>query len=311
MEINTTEYKKIVFIEAKPELGFNFGYFLILNRFDDSNKKLQMIGEANNTRITNDTAENFERCKFQVFKNGLLFKHMAGFYNNSAVVYPTFLRPPLENKGDLDTHALTSMALHSTREDIKRVDLQFLAMFQHAKEVLRTWGYEPTEKLIMTGFSASAKFAQRFAFLHPEQVSAVVAGGMSATLCLPVESYKGYTLNYPLGTNDYEEITGRKFDKEAFDKIPHYVLMGDQDQNDPVPYHDCFTDEEREAIIGISDADIQKRWFKMLEIIKDLRLNVYPFLNKGYDHTPKGMPKILEENLPQIKQQIEENNKNI
>ena len=306
-------YKKLVFVEAEPDEGFNFGYFMLLNTFGED-KNIQMIGEMNNTQTTNDNEENFERCKHHFFKNSLLCKHMSSFYKNSAIIYPTFLRPyaskeELDHEKNIYTHALTSFALHTKRKDIKRVDLQFIAMFEHSKKLLREWGYTPTEKLIMTGFSASSKFAQRFAFLHPEYVSAVIAGGMSATLCLPTTNYKGYTLNYPLGTNDYEQITGKKFDKTAFDKIPHYVMMGDQDQNDPVPYSDCFTDEEREIIINVFHKDMQQRWNVMLDIIKDLNLNVYTFLNKGFDHTSRNMPKYLEENIKQIKKQVEKNNK--
>ena len=300
------EYKRILFIEAEPKKGFNFGYYLIINHLGENNK-LQLIGECNNTSPQQTTEENLKMCLNQVLKNNLLYKHMSNMLNNSAVVYPTFLRPYENNDPTLkniDTHSLTSQAISSDRKDIKRVDRQFAAMIAHAKKTLKKLGYETTNKIIMKGFSSSAKFAQRFAFLYPELVSAVIAGGISAILCLPVNKYKNHTLNFPLGTNNYEQLTGKKFDKKTFNKIPHYVFMGEKDQNDPLPYSDSFTDEERKILISITHKNMQTRWNKMLGIIKELKLNVYPYLMPGIEHSPRGIPEIMQENLLLLKKQI-------
>ena len=66
---------------------------------------------------------------------------------------------------------------------------------------------------------------------------------------VPVSSIDGVVLNYPLGTNDYEGITGRSFDVQGWNQVAHLYLTGSKD--DSCPFHfggEDLTDEEATAV---------------------------------------------------------------
>lgn len=292
---------QLVYIEPNKEEGFNFGYFIKISNRGTSNK-LQLIGECNNCGIVNEKNEAYKKTLWEIEYNGLICKTLQSKLECSAIILPCFTRPMSEDgKCNIYTHMLTSQAIKTNVDSIKRVDQQYANMIHHAKKLLSKLGFEVNNKIIMTGFSASSKFAQRFALLYPELVSCVIAGGMSAVPCLPMKELHGEILNFPLGVNDYQELMQKPFNEEEYRKIKQYLIMGDLDENDPVKYIDCVTEEEREIIYKIYDENMQKRWAKMVDIIKKLNLtNVHTYLIKGVAHSTKGIDSIIEKNLNEI-----------
>lgn len=291
--------KELIFVDADKLKGFNFGYFLVIKKFD-ANDKITMIIECNNTGVEDGEEKTKEKTLWQIEYNGLVCKKLQDITSNSVLLIPVFLRPHTsDGKSNIYTHSLTSQALNTNMAEIKRVDLQLIAMIQDAKIILNNKGYCLADKVILTGFSASAKFAQRFAFLHPEIVNTVIAGGIGATICLPISKYTGIELNYPIGTADYENYTGKKFNKKDFYKIKQYFFMGDKDDNDPLLYQDCFTDKEREITYKILGKDMQnERWDNMIKIINKLKLNhIKCYKIKDVKHSPNGIFDILDEKL--------------
>ena len=118
-------------------------------------------------------------------------------------------------------------------EDLTRVDRQLVAMIDDAKNRLNSEPYEVTEGVHMYGFSAGSTFASRFAFLHPSYVDAYAAGG-SAVLPLPMDTYETedgeeYNIPYPVGTDDYEKLTGGEFDNEEWKSIDKFIFIGNED----------------------------------------------------------------------------------
>ena len=292
---------QLIYIEPNKQEGFNFGYFIkILNRGTDN--KIQLIGECNNCGIVDEAEVAYKKTLWEIEYNGLVCKKLQARLECSAIVLPCFIRPmDKDREQNVYTHMLTSQAIKTEMESIKRVDKQFANMINNARKVLTTMGFDVSEKVIMTGFSASSKFAQRFALLYPEMVSCVVAGGMSALPSFPIKELNGEVLNYPLGINDYKQLMGRNFKLNQYMKINQYLFMGDQDNIDPVKYDDCVTREERRIIHTILDEDMQKRWTKMVEIIDKLNLtNLHTFLIEGVKHTPQGMDPIINEHLNEI-----------
>ena len=292
---------QLVYIEPNKEEGFNFGYFIkISNR--GTNNKLQLIGECNNCGIVNEENEAYKKTLWEIEYNGLICKTLQSKLECSAIILPCFTRPMSEDgKCNIYTHMLTSQAIKTDVDSIKRVDQQYANMIHHAKKLLSKLGFEVNNKIIMTGFSASSKFAQRFALLYPELVSCVIAGGMSAVPCLPMKEFKGEILHFPLGVHDYQELMQKPFNEEEYRKMKQYLIMGDSDENDPVKYVDCVTEEEREIIYKIYDENMQKRWAKMVDIIKKLNLtNVHTYLIKGVANSTKGIDSIIEKNLNEI-----------
>ncbi len=292
---------QLLYVEPNKQEGFNFGYFIkIFNR--EKSNKIQLIGEGNNCGVVNSTDEAYRKTLWEIEYNGLVCKKLQAKLESSAIIIPCFTRPMSSDGGhDIYTHMLTSQAIKTNVELIKRVDKQFANMIKNAKNVLSDLGFVVSDKIIMTGFSASSKFAQRFALLYPEMVSCVIAGGISAISCLPVKEFNGEILNYPLGVNDYQDIMEKQFDKETYENIKQFLFMGDLDENDPVTYDDCFTKEERRIIYGIFDENIQKRWVKMIDVIDKLKLtNTHTYLVKGVAHSPQGIDKIIDANLSEI-----------
>ena len=81
---------------------------------------------------------------------------------------------------------------------------------------------------LQAGFSSSAVFATRFAFLHHPRVVGVVAGGIGGLVPLPDAK-----LDYPLGCRDYEGWTGRPFDPQDYASVPQLYVNGDSDSSCP------------------------------------------------------------------------------
>ena len=122
-----------------------------------------------------------------------------------------------------------------SKETLTRVDEQLLAMIDDAKARLSDESYQVADQIHMSGFSAASTFANRFAFLYPDEVRAIGAGG-NTIHPLPKASHDGTTLPFPLGTADYKELTGRSFDLDAWAAIDRYIFVGRQDQ--PLPEND-------------------------------------------------------------------------
>ena len=98
-------------------------------------------------------------------------------------------------------------------EKYKRIDLQLIAMIDDARgRLLKENNQNINEKVITVGFSSSSLFAARFTFLHPDRVSVAIGGGIGGLLPVPAEKINGIDVIYPIGTYDFEKITGNKLD---------------------------------------------------------------------------------------------------
>lgn len=110
----------------------------------------------------------------------------------------------------------------------KDIHEQVCVMFEEAKKFLREQGYNPDDRVIMSGYSAASKFAIFFATLHPNLVKMVIGGGTSGLNIIPLKEYNGYKINYPIGISDVPN-----FDFEEFKKIQQFYYIGSEDINDP------------------------------------------------------------------------------
>jgi hypothetical protein len=90
------------------------------------------------------------------------------------------------------------------------------------------------DKIFIYGYSINGHFANRYSLLHPDRVQAVAAGGLSGLITLPFSSYAEREMNWYLGVNNFESITGLFFDFSAYENIPQYYFWG---ENDLFPYH--------------------------------------------------------------------------
>lgn len=113
-----------------------------------------------------------------------------------------------------------------------RPDVDILLATQHIMTELTKQGHTIADKLIVGGISAGGTMANRFAFLYPDLISAVImlkAGAFS----LPANLAEGVRLPYPYGSADIYQIAGNTHSSKAYERIPMFVYVGEQDQTFP------------------------------------------------------------------------------
>lgn len=159
------------------------------------------------------------------------------------VLIPVLPRPPVAladgNFINLYIPSLSRAALLATNPALARMDLQVLAMLDNARSAIRAQnGIEVSAKAIFVGFSAAGHFATRMAVIHPDRTSAVWAGGVGGHPIIPAAAINERALTYPVGVGDLNEITGRKFDRESFSRIPMLLVQGGNDSNSSLPMTD-------------------------------------------------------------------------
>ncbi|ULQ50747.1 hypothetical protein [Flavihumibacter fluvii] len=152
---------------------------------------------------------------------------------------------------------------------LKRLDVQLLEMISDAKSILTAMNILVDQKVFMSGFSASATFANRFSFIHPEKIKALAIGGFNGELMLPRSELNGVTLNYPIGINDFPELFGKKFDSDTYKSIPQYIYMGKLDDNDAVQFDDAYDDNERKIINDNIGRNVQERYLECQKIYQE------------------------------------------
>lgn len=263
-----TVYKeqKLLFVESNPNKGFNNGYFLFIPKGTPKNKSLYLLVEPNNTGRLSDSIEVHMENARRMASESSIGNNISTELKIPLLV-PVFPRP--KSKPLVYTHALDRDVILEESEDLKRLDLQLIAMVNHSKELLADNEVLVTNRIFMNGFSASGTFVNRFLFIHPEIVAAAATGGLNGSLMLPQEKLEGENLNYPLGLNDFSEIFDKEFNKEVYLEVPQLIYMGALDENDAVQFDDAYNAEERRIINSLIGNNVSDRWQKMQEIYRE------------------------------------------
>jgi predicted esterase len=269
----------VIEVKAEPNKGFYFPFLLKIPSNIETN---YLIVETNNTGAVSDDFEvHYQSAKKAIVGNAVgpwVAKKL-----NSPILIPVFPRPKTE--WEMYTHALDRDTLLVESGELKRIDLQLLAMISQAKKVLSNHSVTIQDKVILTGFSASGSLANRFSMLHPDSIQLVVAGGLNGILMLPVDNVSNKKLNYPLGVNDFKKITGIDFNKTQWASVPQFLFMGENDTNDAVKYDDAYSDVERKTIYSALGQNMQpERWVKCQDIYKANNVNVvfHTYVNIGH-----------------------------
>ncbi|WP_051205373.1 hypothetical protein [Salinimicrobium xinjiangense] len=305
----TPEYETEIFtrdtlitVKAKPDSGFNYEYLVFIPKATKKGKEQWLIVEPNNSGFTSDSIEKHHDSAIFVATKRSLGNYISRELKMPLLV-PVFPRPKLHHK--IYTHALDRDVMLGRNEDFFRPDLQLISMVEDVRTRLEELGIPVKKKLLMSGFSASGSFVNRFLFLHPEIVQATVAGGVNGILMLPRKEMNGIELNYPLGINDLEEITGKKFNSKLYSAVPQFIFMGALDGNDAVPYDDAYGDEERKVIYATVGKQMQpNRWEKCQQIYREEKINSHFRIYLGVGH--RSDEKINLELIAFIKEHIYE-----
>jgi dienelactone hydrolase len=222
--------------KVPPGAGFHHSYLLLLPEKLITNAPLLVVTP---TPPTSENPEEFERAAERIASNASRFLGKLQI----PLLIPVLPRPPLkvsENQFiNLYLPALSRAALTNSDPHLGRIDLQVIAMIDHARQVLlKERGVPVEEKAIFCGFSAAGHFATRMAILHPQRVLAVWAGGTGVHPIVPLAEYKGKALTYPVGVADLKDLIGRRFDQREFQKVKVRIVQGGEDSNVSLPAED-------------------------------------------------------------------------
>jgi hypothetical protein len=283
------------FVEANAEKGFYYPYFLFIPDDASKDSEIPLVVESNNSGFLDDNLKaHIEKAE----RTATIDYYIGNFVSrklNLPLLVPVF--PRFESDSHLYTHSLDRDIVLKQDEHLKRIDLQLLNMFEDARMRLEEMGFKTDDQFLMTGFSASGTFANRFSLIHPEKVKAVAAGGLNGLLMLPEIERKGRELIYPVGTYDFEALFGKSFNPGAFQSTPQFLFMGELDDNDAIPYSDAFDEPERQIIYELLGKEMQpQRWEASQMIYDSLGINatIKTFEGIGHEHPENVKNEVVE-----------------
>ncbi len=305
-------YSKTIVVKANPEKGFHFPYLLKTSKKTvDAN---YIVVESNNTGDNNSIKGMTSKAKKSL--SWVLGSSISKKLNYPMLmpVFPFGTSALMQRKYYFPQ--LDSDVLKIDKDKYRRIDLQLIAMIDDAREkLLKENNQNINEKVIMVGFSSSSLFSARFTFLHPDRVSVATGGGIGGLLPVPTDKINGIDAIYPIGTYDFEKITGKKFDLEEFKKTPQFYYQGTKDKSNPFRRGaEDLTDEEYEIVkklfvdgLPFEDKPVSLKvstvmWNNSQKYINQIVDNVKFESPKGLGHeiTPKMIrksTKFIKENL--------------
>ncbi len=310
--LSSNVYSKTIVVKANPEKGFNFPYLLKTSKKTvDAN---YIVVESNNTG--SDYSIKGMTSKAKKSLSWVLGSSISKKLNYPMLmpVFPFGTSALMQNKYYFPQ--LDSDVLKIDKDKYRRIDLQLIAMIDDAREkLLKENNQNINEKVIMVGFSSSSLFSARFTFLHPERVSVAIGGGIGGLLPVPADKINGIEAIYPIGTYDFEKITGKKFDLEEYKKTPQFYYQGTKDKSNPFRRGaEDLTDEEYKIVkklfvdgLPFGDKPVSLKvstvmWNNSQKYINQIVDNVRFESPKGLGHeiTPKMIrksTKFIKENL--------------
>lgn len=270
--------------------GFHWPYYLSIP--NSLGHEIVLMVEPNNTGRTNDDWNVHDQAAFDLAK----WRSSFAVELDAPLLVPTFPRPRDTSVDPplwlIYTHALDRDSLITdvvvSGGSIERIDLQLIAMIRDAQDRLKSMGYNVDSQVFINGFSASGSFANRFTLLHPQIVKAAAIGSAGGWPTVPVSTWKGETLNYPVGIADLGALVGQPFDLQAFRRVPQYIYVGEIDDNDAVDYSDGFDDVDREIIyrlFGDGSPYIAERWPHAEEIFNSVGCSSQFVIYPGVAHS--------------------------
>lgn len=280
--IDSTASRTMLKVPASPEQGFNYPYLLRLPATPPTADAGVLLVEPNNTGHASDRPEDhLDAAKdLAITAVGADVSRRLGI----PLLVPVFPRTD-----SLYTHILNRRTLATRDDRLHRIDLQVLAMVDDARRRLAARGLPVREKVLMTGFSASGAFVNRFVALHPTRVLAAAAGAVNGMLILPRSALGTDRLPFPIGVADLPELTGQPFDLEAWKRVPQFLYMGADDTNDAVQFDDAYTAEERSLIYRLLGEAMQPdRWEECQRLYREAGAPAAFTTYQGIGHATNG-----------------------
>lgn len=262
----TFKNDSLLVVKKNPGKGFYNDYILFIPGKTPLNKKIFLLVEPNNTGKISDSMEVHEKYAIDLASVSSVGNNISTELEIPLLV-PIFPRPA--SRPLIYTHALDRDVMLEKLPELKRLDLQLLEMINDAKGILSSMNIRVDPKIFMNGFSASATFTNRFSFIHPEKIKALAIGGFNGELMLPQNDINAVKLNYPIGTSDFTELFGKKFNMDAYKSIPQFIYMGKLDGNDAVQFDDAYDENERKIINDNVGRHVQERYLECQKIYQE------------------------------------------
>ena len=291
---------RVQYFKANPKNGYHADFYLYVSprakRMAKAGKAITLLVQPNNSGNSDDPAVHQKDAWWMGFGRHRLANDLG-----VALLVPAFLRPGED--WHIYTHALDRDVFTTERPDLKRIDLQLLAMVDQARSTLEEKGLAGNEQFLIQGYSASGMFANRFATLHPKRVMAVAAGSPGGWPIAPITSYQGEALPYPAGIADLLELAGQSFDSTAYRTMPQLLVMGSLDDNDSLDFTDGWDKEDAELVKRLFGPNPVSRWDGSKAVYHSAGANVRFHLEEGVGHDRRSLQqytteffrKILEE----------------
>ncbi|MEO8381603.1 MAG: hypothetical protein ABI779_18220 [Acidobacteriota bacterium] len=246
-----------IVVPAAPERGFHFPYILRIPADPSEAQVKMLLVEPNNTGAVSDDPEVHAKAAMTLSGTGIGADAARNLH--IPLLMPVFPRP--ESEWRIYTHQLDRDSMLVQSGPLRRLDLQLIAMIDDARARLRERGMNVPARVLMTGFSASGSFVNRFTMLHPDRVQAVATGGLNGLLILPQSDLDSISLPYPLGLADLEQVAGIKPRMDEWRRIPQLIFMGALDDNDAVLFDDGYDESEKELVFrAIGETMQPDRW---------------------------------------------------
>ncbi len=147
---------------------------------------------------------------------------------------------------------LTRSTVTSDEGWYKRPDFELSRILTQFKSQLISSGYPIANNILLSGYSAGGAFAPRFAFLHPEMVLAVAAGGQGGMIW-PIIEDQGRECTYPLGVSDLETFTGFPFDPLKLMEVTFRLYIGEADDNACLG-DECWDRDQEDILLNLFGA---------------------------------------------------------
>jgi dienelactone hydrolase len=280
---NSNASTEVIRVEAQPDKGFSYPYYIYvpaaLREAAEQTKTRSFLVIPNNTgKINDDLKFHEDDVKRKAPQIGAALSHL-----KIPILMPVFPRPATDHR--IYTHSLDRDVMTTDKKEYRRLDLQLIAMIEHARAKLESEKIKIEKQILMQGYSASGMFVNRFVFLHPELVKAAAIGAPGGWAIAPTATYQKKSLTFPAGTSDFREISGAKFDLKKVRKVPLLMILGDQDTNDAVPMGDAYDRRETDLVIELFGKTPVERWSKSEMLYRQNKLNATFKLYPNATHT--------------------------
>jgi dienelactone hydrolase len=266
-----TEIAGVTKIEASPEKGFAYPYYLFvpttLRGDAQPTRPHTILVSPNNTGSINDDMVVHEaNVKRRIAQAGFVFGRL-----NMPVLMPVFPRPKTDWK--IYTHALDRDSMLTEKKEYARFDLQLASMIDDARERLASDKITTDTKVFIYGFSAAGMFANRFTFLHPKRVKAAAIGSPGGWPIAPATKFAGKELRYPIGVNDLKAVAGSNLKLNDLRKVRFFIFLGDKDVNDSLVFSDGYEEQDKELVFELFGKTPVERWDISKKLYLDAKLN--------------------------------------